>query len=422
MFECSVCHAWLASGNVKSKAIPAIAQIGEEGNKQSIVDRGLTVSFEVTASIVSSPDDWGANALVPTGTGIILTLPNIDPWNNTVASMSIASARDKELAAKFSGGNAWPDSADLKNGAAWNVFNGTSYLTLVISKENGIQYYRNGVLVVHYAAGKAIKDGTAAEYAELFLSLTEKVGLTIGMGVSGAKDALIQRGALTEAEVAARYQLYLQEKDVLPKPHEHVYNETTHRCTECNALDPRYDFPTYTTETAFVLGTDGSASGGAWTGYTPTTGKYFAVEQGKKLTISGTMKSQAAQNWHAPLVSVFSGKAMVGGIFRGDNYVIDGDKLKANEGWEISQTNTSDSDWNAFKSIVADCELTIEIDWTNVGQIVVKMIFAKDSGNATQTYTITPASGKQFLDQYSAELGFESCYLNVTNVAYTSAE
>lgn len=441
MFECSVCHAWLASGNVKSKSIPAIAQIGEEGSKQSIVDTGLTVSFEVTAQIVTLPgDDWSSNALVPTGSGIILTLPNIDPWNNTVEAISVASARDKELAAKFKGGNGWPDSNDLKNGATANVFNGTSYLTLVISKENGIQYYRNGVLVIHYAANKTVKDGTAAEYAELFLSLTEKVGLTIGAGVGSAKDALIQRKALTEAEAAARYQLYLQEKDVLPKPHEHVYNETTHRCTECNALDPRYDFPTYTTDTAFTLGTDGTASGGSWTGYTPTTGKVFAVQKGKKLTLTGTMKAdtavipnssntfnenRAGENWFGALISLFSGKAMTAGIFRSDNYVIDGDKLKENEGWQINQSNSSATDWDGFREITKDCTAVIEIDWTNAAQIVVKVIYTKTGDTAktaTQTYTVTPASGKQFNEQYSVEIGFEKCYLSITNVAYASAE
>ncbi len=426
MFECSVCHAWLASGSAKGKAIPAIEQIGEEGSKQSIVDTGLTVSFEVSASIIASPDDWRANALVPTGSGIILTLPNIDPWNNTVASMAQASTRDKELAAKFKGGNSFPSGEDLKNGAAWNVFNGTSYLTFVISKANGIQYFRNGVLVIHYSAEKVIKDGTGAEYAELILSLAEKVGLTIGSGVTSAKDVLIQRGTLTEAEVLARYQLYTQEKNILPTAHEHSYDPTTHLCTVCGALDARYDFPTYTTETSFTLGTDGTVEGGGWVGYTPTTGKYFAVQKGKKITISGTMKSQASNNWSTPLISVFSGKAMVSGIFRGDNYIIEGDNLKANEGWAIAQTHThsaNDDTWTAFRGIIADCSVTIEIDWTNASSIVVKETFTKTGAtdSATQTYTITPASGKQFLDQYSAELGLESCYLNITSVTQTEA-
>lgn len=426
MFECSVCHAWLASGSAKGKAIPAIEQIGEEGSKQSIVDTGLTVSFEVSASIIASPDDWGANALVPTGSGIILTLPNIDPWNNTVASMAQASTRDKELAAKFKGGKSFPGGEDLKNGAAWNVFNGTSYLTFVISKANGIQYFRNGVLVIHYSAERVIKDGTGAEYAELILSLAEKVGLTIGSGVTSAKDVLIQRGTLTEAEVLARYQLYTQEKNILPTAHEHSYDPTTHLCTVCGALDARYDFPTYTTETSFTLGTDGTVEGGGWVGYTPTTGKYFAVQKGKKITISGTMKSQASNNWSTPLISVFSGKAMVSGIFRGDNYIIEGDNLKANEGWAIAQTHThsaNDDTWTAFRGIIADCSVTIEIDWTNASSIVVKETFTKTGAtdSATQTYTITPASGKQFLDQYSAELGLESCYLNITSVTQTEA-
>ena len=429
LFECSVCHAILAQGDATQKAMAAMPVIGTGDNAQSIVDTGLTISF---VNSNTATGEW--TQTIATKGGINFALLCLDPYWNSVKDLADATEEMKTLAAKLYKTNCWPGmgggSAPLGSGCFVGT---TSYMTLTISVSGGIYAYKNGVFAFNYAANAAMnvadatdKTGTVQDFAKLFLLMVEKYGFTFGNGVSAA-DAIVQRGTFTADEVAARYALYQAEKEYLPKPHTHSYDSTTHRCTQCGALDPRYDFPTYTTDTAFTLGTDGTASGASWTGYTPTTGKYFAVEQGKKLTLTGTMKSQATENFHAPLVSIFSGKAMSAGIFRGDNYIIDGDKLKANEGWAIEQTNThagTSPTWADFRTIIADCALTIEIDWTNASQIVVKMNFVKTGGTtkvATQTYTVTPESGKQFNDQYSTEIGFESCYLNITSVTKTEA-
>ncbi|MDE6412056.1 MAG: hypothetical protein K2L02_05955 [Clostridia bacterium] len=241
---CSKCGAVAIAGNAKNAAVgsavlaPITKGEGENQKTESIVETGITVSFEVKATLVTAPgDDWSANTLVPTGTGLIITLPNLDPWNNTVASLKNASQRDKDLAKKFKGVNAFPGASEYKNNAGWNVFNGTSYATFVISQESGIQYYRDGVLVVHYAADRAVGTGKVAEYAELFLSLTEKVGLTIGAGttINAVKDALVQRIALTEKQVAERYQSHLME--TLPTHTTHTY--VNDKCA-CGALDPEH--------------------------------------------------------------------------------------------------------------------------------------------------------------------------------------
>lgn len=428
LFECSVCHAILAQGGATQKAMAAMPAIGEGDEAESIVDTGLTISF-----VNSNTADGEWTQTIATKGGVNFALLCLDPYWNSVKDLTDATEEMKTLAAKLYKTNCWPGmgggSAPLGSGCFVGT---TSYMTITVSVSGGIYAYKNGVFAFNYAANAALnvadatdKTGTVQDFAKLFLLMVEKYGFTFGNGVSAA-DAIVQRGTLTADEVAARYALYQAEKEYLPKPHTHSYTNPDHTCS-CGALDPRYDFPTYSELAAFTIGTDGSAEGGSWTGYTPVTGKYFAVEQGKKLTLTGTMKSQATQNFHAPLVSVFSGKAMSAGIFRGDNYIIDGDKLKANEGWTIEQTHTHAGDsptWADFKTIIADCALTIEIDWTNASQIVVKMNFVKTGDtmkSATQTYTITPASGKQFNDQYSTEIGFESCYLNITSVTRTEA-
>lgn len=429
LFECSVCHAILAQGGATQKAMAAMPAIGEGDEAESIVDTGLTISF-----VNSNTADGEWTQTIATKGGVNFALLCLDPYWNSVKDLTDATEEMKTLAAKLYGTNCWPGmgggSAPLGSGCFVGT---TSYMTVTISVSGGIYAYKNGVFAFNYATSAAMNYGKEAQeqtakvqdFAKLFLLMVEKYGFTFGNGVSAA-DAIVQRGTLTADEVAARYALYQAEKEYLPKPHTHSYTNPDHTCS-CGALDPRYDFPTYSELAAFTIGTDGSAEGGSWTGYTPVTGKYFAVEQGKKLTLTGTMKSQATQNFHAPLVSVFSGKAMSAGIFRGDYYIIDGDKLKANEGWTIEQTHTHAGDsptWADFKTIIADCALTIEIDWTNASQIVVKMNFVKTGDttkSATQTYTITPASGKQFNDQYSTEIGFESCYLNITSVTRTEA-
>ena len=423
LFECTVCGAILKNGNAKGTLIPA-AQFDEDKFNG---EEGITISYFQN----SANSDWDSLVARTKYGQVNICSPNLQTNVMTAVTGEMA-----ELKTKLKNENVFPSTvgAILENGYAWNTIKNTEncYITVTVKQGVGIVYYLNGNKMLTYPANMAFgaSDGTVDDFIKLFMLCAAQEGLYVATtqfaGSIDAVDALVQKGALTDAEAAARYQLYLQEKDLLKElvAHTHSYTNPDHTCN-CGALDPRYDFPTYTTDTAFTLGTDGTADGGAWTGYTPITGKVFAVEKGKKLTISGTMKSQASNNWSTSLVSVFSGKAMVAGIFRGDNYIIDGDKLKENEGWSIAQTHThsaSDATWTTFRGIIADCELTIEIDWTNATQIVVKMIFAKDSRTAMQTYTITPASGKQFLDQYSAELGFESCYLNVTNVAYTPAE
>ncbi len=229
-FICSECGAILKSGNAKNATIPAGLFEVEEG---TLADAGLTVSFWATVG----DSDWGAIAL-KTSNNLIVTLPNLDPWNAT-----------GDAAAKFKGYNKFPAGDELIGGSVWNLYlNGASYVTISLSKTGGVTYYKDGVKVFAYAAatefnlgaGQAAIDPapTVASFVEEFLKDVAAHGLIIGSGLTGATNALVEMKVYTDEQALARYNSYVIEKDYYPV-HTHNYSTTTDRCG-CGELNPNH--------------------------------------------------------------------------------------------------------------------------------------------------------------------------------------
>ena len=263
LFECSVCGALytdIATGyEIASEAIGGMLDEGK-----TLAETGLTVSF----LMYGATSDWSAQGLA-TGKNaagaklMFITMPNLDAWGvwptvkegdkeviGDACGIPDATAREAELARLVGSTNAYPTADNLKNGAAYDVFlNKEVYATIVVSVSGGIQYYANGQLVVEYApnadltTGNGLQKLQAQNFAELFLLLAERQGITIANGGMSAEDVIVQAAALTAEQVATRYNNYVLEANNYPNAHTWNTDSTTadyDHCTVCGALNPNH--------------------------------------------------------------------------------------------------------------------------------------------------------------------------------------
>ncbi|MDE7296454.1 MAG: hypothetical protein K2N84_04235 [Clostridia bacterium] len=409
---CSVCGATLKSGVATNVTVVA-------ANLAGVATDGLTVSFVA----INATGDWASQALVTKQGNMIITLPNLDPWNNNVAGLEGATDREKELAAKVKGSNCFPAADNKMNNFEWNCYIGKEvYATVTVSKTDGISYYVNGVLAIQYPATKVVGKGTVADFAELFLLLTERTGLIVAQAGVGAQDMLAQKGVLTEAQAKTRYENYIAEKNVLPTP----------------AAAPTH--PEWNEDPAQGKEVKLGAADNS-TGYT-TNMLQLPLTKGEKLVLTGTMTSVAdantAANWNALVATLYTGMVFAKGVFRADNYIIDGEGLKADNGWEIAQNSTiavndakeptlegDNAFWASMRAILNKCDVTVTLDYSDASKIIMTFVYESTTegyeNTYTQSYTITSASGK-LADEYTVGLGVDGCYAVFSNTTRTTAE
>ena len=413
---CSVCGAIMKGGFATAEAIGPIAKIDDK----SIVDEGLTVSFLASGAT----GDWASQALVTAEGNMILTLPNLDPWNNGVAGLANATAREKELAQKVKGANCFPAADNLMNGHTWDSYlNKTAYATITISKTAGIRYYVNGVLAVQYPIDKVVGQGTVADVAELVLLLAERTGIVAAKSGVQAEDLLVQRGALTEEQAAERYALYEAEKAVLP---DNVAPE-----------HPEYSAQqTASPENPIVVGKPDLSQGytdNAWVSY---------INKGEKLVFTGTQKTlaTAAVNDACTGAGLFSGIA-VSAYFRADNWVNGGTESGGvhtipSENWSIAKAYTcggyeseKDNPWETNLAMFKKGgEIVITVDWSDVKKIVVSFRYTETvtEGEArvwTDTFTVTSTlrCGEFAKNIYTVTLGCVNSSASITSFVRTPA-
>lgn len=250
-YVCETCGAVLKAGDVKGFTVPA-SLLAPKDEEKTLLDTGVSISF--FANVAGGEGaDWSAHAV--TAAGVSVTLPNLDGWNNTVADLDGATAEEKALAAKVKSTHLWPGSVGAeKNGAGYDVFlNGTSYVTIVINATDGFSFYKNGLLVFEYTADGALQGdgasngGTVGDQAELMLRLFSHTGITIGSGLLGASDLVIEAKTFTEEEALARYENYVVEHASYPV-HTHSYSPDDDLC-DCGALNPEHTAHKYSATT-----------------------------------------------------------------------------------------------------------------------------------------------------------------------------
>lgn len=372
LYSCTQCGS-VRNFNDKEVAAEGLTITGLQGEKENLVESGMTVMFDVRS--IQNPDgttasaDWGSQILATAQGNVLITLPNLDPWNNTVADIADATEREKELAGKVAGANAFPNSVgsnDLFNGGAWDTFlaKESGYGAITISTQTGVSYYFEGVLKVRYAADRAIGSATVAEFAELFLSLVGHYGVIVNNSGAPVANVSVIKGAYDDAKVLAEYTAYTAHKPTAPEPEEETAGAMLMSLRPDSQI-PSADHNVTIGDTGFTLG---------YTGTTPTW--VGTIQAGEVITLSGTMTSKAESNWHCPILNVFSDDSGWHAGLRGDNWT-----GVASTNVTAFNPSTADSKfdpdaeaegddaakwWAAARKIFANCTVEFTFDATNV--------------------------------------------------------
>ena len=232
IFECSVCHVlymYEATGM-------------QTGPIENATKNGLTL----TATTSGATSDWAAQILATASGNVLITLPNLDPWNLVQDDMT---AEQKALAELVAGANCFPSAAGVdafENGSTYDIFlNVQAFTTITLSPTDGIKYYKDGLLVFHYRASAPVGDGTVADFVNLFLSIAEREGVVVGKGGVTVTDAIVSADVFTEAEILAMVSNNDRE-DYYDHSHVHNYHadvantaENYDRCA-CGMLNPAH--------------------------------------------------------------------------------------------------------------------------------------------------------------------------------------
>lgn len=384
---CSACGSFKSKGEAKNTQVAKIAGVAESG---------ITVFFNVNgiASVGDLTGDWTSPVI--NNSGMIITLPNLDAFSNESGTFP-------------TGTNKFPsaDAGNFYNGGAWNSFIGVDCsVAIVISPNNGITYYKNGVKVVAYKPGEAMGTSTVGNFASTLLGLIEKSGFLFasGEGIGSASDLAYITMALDD---------------------EHVMDNM-------EALG-------YEVSVSVQLGTTDNKT--AYTGETPLWTK--TINKGEKITASGTATSSGANVWNSPIAYLWTGDRAILN-FRADNWLngVDATPDQANGTAEVDAMNflitkvwkgfnpasANGADWAA--TLVAQYKkgafaTTVTWDWTDESKIVVSYAFTWGEGaeavTFNQSYEVTAQTGKTLLDTYSIGLGVDSACFTVTQVTVEAA-
>ena len=193
---------WLDDIRVTVATLTKVIDVEGDSNNQTIgaIANAAETGISVSATILGHSGDWGTVVIRPSS-GMLVTLPNLDPFANTVG---------------FPATNCYPSWQPdylVGEGANWDsFFNATTpyYLTISISNEDGVKYYRDGELMIQYYANGTLSNGTSYvyEFVEILLDDIAENGFTfMSATAEGATttDLHIQ-GAVSDAEALALYQ------------------------------------------------------------------------------------------------------------------------------------------------------------------------------------------------------------------------
>lgn len=192
---------WLDDIRVTVATLTKVIDVEGDSNNQTIgaIANAAETGISVSATILGHAGDWGTQVIKTAG-NMLVTLPNLDPYNNTTGEFP-------------TGLNAFPAGDDfVAEGATWDCFFNAStpyYLTVSLSVEDGVKYYRDGELMVWYRANRLMGGSTyISDFVEYVLGEFAETGFTfMAATAEGATttDLHIQ-GAVSDAEALALYQ------------------------------------------------------------------------------------------------------------------------------------------------------------------------------------------------------------------------
>lgn len=165
--------------------------------------------LSISATISGHTGDWGTH-IIDSKLGMHVTLPNLDPWNNTTGTFP-------------TGVNVFPTTDDLvgkdPDGTTviYDCFFKADplYMTVSISLTEGVKYYRNGELMIWYKADRVISGTTTiADFVEVLFEDIAENGFTfmVGAAADSTTTDLHIGGALTDVQAQAQYEAQLPQE------------------------------------------------------------------------------------------------------------------------------------------------------------------------------------------------------------------
>ncbi|MDE7158971.1 MAG: hypothetical protein K2N74_05285, partial [Clostridiales bacterium] len=481
--ECSVCHAWRKTGDSKNTEITAAQLTGVAAN-------GLTISFQGKGD---SGNDWVIRTLATKLGNLIVMYPNIGGAGASVAGGAVVKvttdlpetcpdtniftqAEYDEIVAKFEKivASAFPEGDDFHNGAIWNTLHNTEgYVSIVLDPVNGVSFYLDGELKVHFDASRALSNGKVRDFVGAFLGLAELGGIDFAASGHHAKanDLYVVKHAMTAQEVVAAKAQYAAELAA----HTHHYDSTTdrcpddnalnpnhgdtsqgglahnydatHHCTICGELNPAHTTHSYTNNGACACGVrcehpgatieNGcSACGATWQTTTLTENNTFSdtafvtrkwsipvdLHKGEKIVVTGTNTSTLPNAWNAVCFEFdegYTGRTDAYGWTFADAAIGGADvprtaSIKLADGTDVS--NNGDPFWAQFKEKFAGTvDFTIEFSWTTDESVSVTLTFENaDHDVYTCAYTL-PRVDQTITAYHNIHLGVDTNSITVNS-------
>ena len=165
--------------------------------------------LSISATISGHTGDWGTH-IIDSKLGMHVTLPNLDPWNNTTGtfptSVNVYPTTD-DLVGKD------PDGTTVIYDCFFKA--DPLYMTVSISLTEGVKYYRNGELMIWYKADRVISGTTTiADFVEVLFEDIAENGFTFMVGAAAGSTTtdLHIGGALTDVQAQAQYEAQLPQE------------------------------------------------------------------------------------------------------------------------------------------------------------------------------------------------------------------
>ena len=136
---------------------------------------GFTVEFKAT--LPSDTNDWGAQILSYKNCHV--TIPNLDPWNNTISGSNLNNV------------NAFPtaEGASLSNGRIYNsAFDGKMHTIKIVFTQNTIVFYLDNTTWVTYSS--SVWSGKISEFIGYYITGLNTGAVTFNaadLNISGVK-------------------------------------------------------------------------------------------------------------------------------------------------------------------------------------------------------------------------------------------
>lgn len=157
--------------DTKGASVPAFGVTASEG---------FTVSFKAT--LPSTTSDWGAKIL--SYAGCYVTIPNLDPYNNTISGSTLT------------GKNSFPTAtgASLSNGRAYNsAFDGVEHSIKVVFTASTITFYLDGTKWVTYSSSAL--DSGMSEFVGYYITGLNAGAVTFNEAGLNITNLVITKGS-----------------------------------------------------------------------------------------------------------------------------------------------------------------------------------------------------------------------------------